>query len=319
MRELAKITRAPKSEYLAEILIGSSFSCSEYPAIDARRIRLLREIIALTILVLTFSTLPCSQAHISMNDAPQGSKIELSLKHQVLRGDILIISGRLSTTIGDLPIPLVGVRLQYYRAEDISFTREVSIITSNPGGRFEDIFNTTSLLRIGPWYVNASFPGQVGYQPTSTIGHFVIVVQPSLSMYLSSHTVPLGQKVIFNGLLFACIPCIQDEVTVVFSRPDNTSIQMSMRATPIGGPYPGGYYNGTFTTDVAGVWHVRAVWNGNDVTLPAYSQVEELTVEARGTGSDVPSLFYAVIAVTVSAIVVLGGMLWRRRPRKRSS
>jgi len=307
------------SEYLAEILIGSSFSCSEYPAVDARRIRLFREIIALTILVLTFSTLPCSQAFISVNDAPQGSKIELSLKHQVLRGDILTISGRLSTTIGDLPIPLVGVRLQYYRAEDISFTREVSIITSNPGGRFEDRFNTTSLLRIGPWYVNASFPGQVGYQPTLTIEHFVIVVQPSLSMYLSSHTVPLGQKVGFDGLLFACIPCIQDEVTVVFSRPDNTSIQVSMRATPIGGPYPGGYYNGTFTPDVAGVWHVRAVWSGNDVTLPAYSQVEELTVEGCGAGSSVPGLFYAAVAVTVLAIVVFGGMLWRRRPRKRSS
>jgi hypothetical protein len=319
LRELAKITRAPKSKYVAEILIGSSFSCSEYHAIAARRIRLLREIIALTILVLTFSTLPCSQAHVSVNGAPQGSKIELSLKQQVLRGDILIISGRLSTTIGDLPIPLVRVHLQYYRAEDVSFTREVSIITSNPGGRFEDIFNTTSLLRIGPWYVNASFAGQVGYQPTSTIQHFVIVVQPSLSIYLSSHAVPLGQKVIFNGLLFACIPCIQDEVTVVFSRPDNTSIQMPMRATPIGGPYPGGYYNGTFTPDVAGMWHVRAVWNGNDVTLPAYSQVEELTVEARGAGSGVPGLFYAALAVTVLAIVVLGGMLWRRRSRKRSS
>jgi hypothetical protein len=253
-----------------------------------------------------------------VNDA-QGSKIELSLKHQVLRGDILIISGRLSTTISDLPIPLVRVHLQYYRAEDISFTREVSIITSNPGGRFEDRFNTTSLLRIGPWYVNASFPSQVGYQATSSIEHFVIVVQPALSLYVSSNKISLGQSVVFNGLLFACIPCIQDEVTVVFSRPDNTSIQISMRATPIGGPYPGGYYNGTFTPDVAGVWHVRAVWNGNEVTLPACSQAEEVTVEARGAGSDVPSLFYAAIAVTVLAIVILGGMLWRRRPRKRSS
>jgi len=288
-------------------------------AIAARRIRLLREIIALTILILTFSTLPCSQAHISVNDGPQGSKIELSLKHQVLRGDILIISGRLSTTIGDLPIPLVRVHLQYYRAEDISFTREVSIITSNPGGRFEDRFNTTSLLRIGPWYVNASFPSQVGYQATSSIEHFVIVVQPALSLYVSSNKISLGQSVVFNGLLFACIPCIQDEVTVVLSRPDNTSIQISLRATPIGGPYPGGYYNGTFTPDAAGAWHVRAVWNGNEVTLPAFSQVEEVTVEARGAGSDVPSLFYAAIAVTVLAIVILGGMLWRRRPRKRSS
>jgi hypothetical protein len=286
--------------------------------IVARRIRLLRKVIALAILIVTFSTLPCSQAHFSVNSVQQGSKIELSLKHRVLRGDILMISGRLSTVIGDLPIPLVKVHFQYYRAEDISFTREVTVITSNPGGRFEDRFNTTSLLRIGPWYVNASFPTQVGYQATSTIEHFVIVVQPALSLYVSSHKISLGQSVVFNGLLFACIPCIHDEVTVVFSRPDNTSISMSVIATPIGGPYPGGYYNGTFTPDAAGVWHVRAVWNGNDVTLPARSQVEELSVETGGTGSDVRNPFYAAVAVAALAIVVLAAMLWRRRPRKAS-
>jgi hypothetical protein len=286
--------------------------------IAARRIRLLRKIIALAILIVTFSTLPSSQAHFSVNSAQQGSKIELSLKHQVLRGDILIISGRLSTVIGDLPIPLVKVHFQYYRAEDISFTREVTVITSNPGGRFEDRFNTTSLLRIGPWYVNASFPSQVGYQATSTIEHFVIVVQPALSLYVSSHKISLGQSVVFNGLLFACIPCIQDEVTVAFSRPDNTSISMPVIATPIGGPYPGGYYNGTFTPDAAGVWHVRAVWNGNDVTLPARSQVEELSVETGGAGSDLRNPFYAAVAVAALAIVVLAAMLWRRRPRKAS-
>jgi len=285
-------------------------------AIAARRIRLLRKIIALAILILTFSTLPYSQAHVSVNDASQVSKIELSLKHQVLRGDIIVISGRLSTTIGDQPIPLVKVHLQYYRAEDTYFTREVTMITSNPGGRFEDRFNTTSLLRIGPWYVNASFPGQVGYQAASTIEHFLIVVQPALSLYVSSHKISLGQSILFNGLLFACIPCIHDEVKVVFSRPDNTSIQISMIATPIGGPYPGGYYNGTFTPDAAGVWHIRAVWNGNDVTLPARSQVEELTVGAGGAESDVRGLFYAAIAVAALAIVILAGILWRRRPRK---
>ena len=263
-----------------------------------------------------FSTLPCSQAHFSVNSAQQGSKIELSLKHQVLRGDILIISGRLSTVINDLPIPLVIVHFQYYRAEDVSFTREVTVITSNPGGRFEDRFNTTSLLRIGPWYVNASFPSQVGYQATFAIEHFVIVVQPALSLYVSSHKISLGQSVVFNGLLFACIPCIQDEVTVVLSRPDNTSIQTSMIATPIGGPYPGGYYNGTFTPDATGVWHIRAVWNGNDVTLPASSQVEELTVEAGGAESGARGPFYVAVAVAALAIVILAGMLWRRRLRK---
>jgi hypothetical protein len=284
--------------------------------IAARRIRVLREITALTILLLTFSTLSCSQSQIFLNDAPQGSKIELSLKHQVLRGDILVISGRLSTTIGDLPIPLVRVHLQYYRAEDTSFTREVTIITSNPGGRFEDRFNTTSLLRIGPWYVNASFPSQVGYEATSTIEDFVIVVQPALSLYLSSNRISLGQNVAFNGLLFACIPCIQDEVTVVFSRPDNTSIQMSIRATPVGGPYPGGFYNGTFAPDVAGIWHVRALWNGNDVTLPASSKVMELSVESGAGLRSAVTPLYVGAAVLALAIIALA-LLWRRR-RKRS-
>jgi hypothetical protein len=301
-----------------KFLLAARSAAMNINATAARRIRLLRGIIALTILIFTFSTLPSSQASVRVNDAPLDSKIELSLKHQVLRGDILVISGRLSTGIGDLPIPLVKVHFQYYRAEDTSFTREVTVITSNPSGLFEDRFNTTSLLRIGPWYVNASFPSQLGYQATSTIEHFVIVVQPALSLYVSSNKISLGQKVVFNGLLFACIPCIQDEVTVIFSRPDNTSIRMSIRATPIGGPYPGGFYNGTFAPDAAGVWHVRAVWNGNDVTLPAYSQVEELTVEAAGLGS-VASVLYAAVGVPALAAIVLGGMVWRRRRQKGST
>jgi hypothetical protein len=152
----------------------------------------------------------------------------------------------------------------------------------------------------------------VGYQATSSIEHFVIVVQPTLSLYVSSNKISLGQSVVFNGLLFACIPCIEDEVTVVFIRSDNKSIQMSIRATPVGGPYPGGFYNGTFTPDAAGVWHVRALWNGNDVTLPTYSQVEELSVESGGAGSALSPLYVAVAAAAL-AIVALGAVLWRRR------
>jgi hypothetical protein len=276
-------------------------------------------ILILAILVLVFSTLPCSQAQISANDALQGTKIELSLRHQVLRGDILIVSGRLSTTIDDRPIALVKVQLQYFRAEDTSFTREVIMITSNPGGQFEDRFNTTSLLRIGPWYVNASFPSQVGYQATSTIQSFTIVVQPALSLYVSSHKIQFGQSVVFDGLLFACIPCIQDEVTVIFSRPDNTSISMSMRVTPVGGPYPGGYYNGTFTPDVPGLWHVRTTWKGNEVSLSTYSSIEELNVQEPPSGSKFEIIPYVAAAVVVVGTVILTTLLRRRNVYKRNS
>jgi hypothetical protein len=259
-----------------------------------------------------FSSLPCSQAHISVNDALQGTKIELSLRHQVLRGDILIVSGRLSTTLDDRPIALVKVQLQYYRAEDTSFTREVIMITSNPGGQFEDRFNTTSLLRIGPWYVNASFPSQVGYQATSTIESFTIVVQPALSLYVSSHEIQFGQSVVFDGLLFACIPCIQDEVTVIFIRPDNTSISMSMRVTPVGGPYPGGHYNGTFTPDVPGPWHVRTIWKGNEVSLSTYSSIEEVNVQKPPSGSEFQIIPYVAAAVVVVGAVIFWALLRRR-------
>lgn len=272
-----------------------------------------RRMLGIALVALTFCAFASSSAYATVYAIPQHAKIVLSLVHRVLRGELMVISGHLSTSPDDFPIALAKIRLQYYRSGETDSTREVVMITSNPGGRFEDIFNTTSLLRIGTWIVNASFPSQLGYESTSTADSFTIVVQPALSLYISSHSLALGQGVAFNGLLFACIPCIQDEVTVTFSRPDNTSIPISLRLAPTGGPYPGGFYNGTFTPDVKGVWHIRAVWNGNDVTLPAYSQVEELTVGVQGTGPDVWSIFYAAVAVAVLGIVVLGVMLRRRR------
>lgn len=278
-----------------------------------------RKILALTLLVFIFCVPSYAWANAAANATPQGAKIELSLIQRVLRGDIQIVSGRLSTSLGDYPIPLVKVHLRYYRSEDIDFTREVTMITSNPGGLFEDMFNTTSLLRIGTWFVNASFPSQLGYESTSAVETFTVAVQPALSVYVSSHNIQLGDSVGFNGLLFACIPCIQDEVTVVFSRPDNISITMPLRLAPMGGPYPGGYYNGTFKPDVPGRWLVRAVWKGNEVTLPAYSQVQELNVEGLGRGFDARTVFYAAVTVAALLAVTLIVLLRRRQPRKNPS
>ena len=249
----------------------------------------------------------------------QPAKIELSLSHRLLRGELMKVSGRLSSMPDDRPIALANIHLQYYRSGETEFTREVIIITSNPSGRFEDIFNTTSLLRIGTWIVNASFPSQFGYESTSTLETFTIVVQPALSLYVSNHDITLGQSITVSGLLFACIPCIQDEVVVSFSRPDNTSISKSLRLIATGGPYPGGYYNGTFTPDISGTWHVRATWNGNEVTLPVYSQVEEIIVELPGARSDERLFLYAPIAVAVLGVLVSVVMLRRRRSRKGST
>jgi hypothetical protein len=277
-----------------------------------------RGMLGIAAVAMTLCAFASSFTYATVYAIPQHAKIELSLSHRVLRGEFMVISGRLSTTPDDFPIPLVKIRLQYYRSGDTDFTREAVMITSNPSGRFEDRFNTTSLLRIGTWVVNASFPSQLGYDSTFTADSFTIVVQPALSLYVPSHSVALGQSVVFNGLLFACIPCIQDEVTVTFSRPDNTSISIPLRLAPTGGPYPGGYYNGTFTPDATGSWHVRAAWNGNEVTLPAHSQVEELSVGVQGMGSDARGLSYAAAAVGVLGIIAFGVMLWRRRSGKTS-
>jgi hypothetical protein len=219
----------------------------------------------------------------------------------------MIVNGRLSSASDDHPIPLVSVSLQYNRVGDPNATRQVSVITSNPSGLFQDIVNTTYLLRIGPWIVNASFSNQLGYQATSTTKTFTVVVQPSLSLYLSTNHVSPGREVEFNGLLFACIPCIQDRVDVELFRPDNTSIMMHLDLNATGGPYPGGYYEGRFVPDMLGQWHIQAIWEGNDVMLPAYSEAEVLNVEAPSVlGGVAPWQFYSAFAVIVlGAIAVL--------------
>ena len=249
-------------------------------------------------------------------DQSQDARIELSLVHQILRGEIMIISGRLSTVVGDYPIPLAKIRLQYYRSGDVDFTREVVMISSNPGGLFEDRFNSTTLLRVGTWFVNASFPSQYGYMSTSTVENFIIVVQPAISLYISSHRTSLGQTVSVDGLLFACIPCLQDDITVVFIRPNNTSINVSIRVSARGGPYPAGYYQSNFSPDTPGLWHIRAVWKGNEVTLPAYSQIEELDVEVPGAVPD-QLIIYSVVAAVLSACAfTVAALLWRRREHR---
>jgi hypothetical protein len=176
----------------------------------------------------------------TVTSAIGGTKIELSVSDdRPLRGEILTVTGRLSDSTDGRPIPLVSVLLQYFRVGDTNATRDVSTVTSNPSGLFQDIVNTTYLLRIGPWIVNASFPSQLGYQSTSTAKAFTIVVQPAISLYLSTHQANIGQEVEFNGLLFACIPCINDQVIVTLNRPDNTSIILHVRINATGGPYPG--------------------------------------------------------------------------------
>lgn len=272
------------------------------------------KVLSLAITVIVLSALACVPTYATAN-TQQGARIELSLSHQILRGEIMVISGRLSTVVSDLPIALAKIHLQYFRFGDSDFTREVIIITSNPSGLFEDRFNTTSLLRIGTWSVNASFPSQYGYPSTSTVENFTIVVQPALSLHVSKHKVALGQSVSFDGFLFACIPCIQDDVTVVLSRPDNTSTYVSIRLSPKGGPYPGGYYNGTFTPDVLGPWRVRAVWNGNEVTLPAHSQIEQVNVEAPAAKSE-QNVIYWVLPVILIGCALAVVILWRRHAHR---
>jgi hypothetical protein len=117
----------------------------------------------------------------------------------------------------------------------------------------------------------------------------------------------------FDGLLFACIPCTDDKVTVVLVRPDNTSVFMVLQLSPIGGPYPGGLYNGTFKPDVVGPWQVRAVWEGNEAMLPAYSPVAELEVRGSDavTGADFSPV--AVAGVVGLALVLLAAIALRRR------
>jgi hypothetical protein len=193
------------------------------------------------------------------------------------------------------------------------------MITSNPSGLFQDIVNTTYLLRIGPWIVNASFPSQVGYQATSTTKMFTVVVQPNLSLYLLENHVNLGSEVAFNGLLFACIPCLHDQVVVRLFRPDNTSIMLTLNLNATGGPYPAGYYEGNYLPDTPGQWHIQAIWEGNIVSLPASSEVLTLDVGSQSTVAGLPVMQFYVALAIIAGSIALAVYFVRRRVSKRHS
>ena len=248
----------------------------------------------------------------------QAARIQLWLSSdRPLRGQILVVTGRLSSISDNLPIPLVSVRLQYFRVGDTNATRDVTMITNSPSGLFQDLVNTTYLLRIGPWIVNATFQPQLVYQAASAMKSFTVVVQPALSLYVYPHQITLGQEVDFNGLLFACIPCLNDNITVELIRPDNTSIAVHLTLNATGGPYPGGAYDDKLVPDTPGVWHVIAIWAGNDVTLPTNSPVEELIVETPGSPQTASaSLPYAVLAIILVVAVVLLAVFLKRKGGK---
>jgi hypothetical protein len=278
------------------------------------RSRFVKGLLVASLMILVL----CSSSPPIATYALQDAKIELTISNdRPLRGDVVTIIGRLSTTVDNRPIPLASVNLEYTRVGDTSPTREVSMITSNPSGLFQDIVNTTYLLRIGPWIINASFPSQVGYQATSTTKTFTVVVQPSLSLYLSANHISLGHEVEFNGLLFACIPCLHDQVAVRLFRPDNSSIMLTLDLNATGGPYPAGYYQGSYVPDTRGTWHIQAIWEGNNVSLPAYSEARALDVASQPNLAGLPVIqFYEAFAIIAGAIA-LAVFLIRRSVRKR--
>jgi len=250
-------------------------------------------------------------------NATQPAKIDLSLNtDRPLRGHILIVTGRLSSVSDNLPIPLVPVRLEYIKVGDSNATRQVSMITSSPSGIFQDLVNTTYLLRIGFWTVNASFQAQLNYQSTSAAKSFTIVVQPAISLYVYPHNITLGREVDVNGLLFACIPCLDDHVRVALIRPNDTAILLNLKLNATGGPYPGGYYDAKFVPDAPGLWHIIAIWQGNDVTLPTNSTVEELNVESSGTlQSPPPPLTYTIPVLALLIVTALLIAFLNRKPK----
>jgi hypothetical protein len=146
------------------------------------------------------------------------------------------------------------------------------------------------------------------------LAQFTVVVQPALSLYVSPQSLPVNGSLSFNGLLFACIPCLTDQVIVEFTRPDGTNVSVKLPLVATGGPYPGGYYQGNYTLDMAGQWRVQAIWEGNNVTLPVASQVEEISVgSARASLAE-----YEVIIVLLAIVVVsVSSFVWKMKSREK--
>ncbi len=90
-----------------------------------------KKVFTFLLVALAFSVFASSSASATAQRSAQQAEIELSLDHQVLRDQIMVISGRLITS-SNFPIALAKIRLQYYRFGETDLTREVVLITSNP-------------------------------------------------------------------------------------------------------------------------------------------------------------------------------------------
>ncbi len=137
---------------------------------------------------------------------------------------------------------------------------------------------------------------------TSTVEKEVTVVTPTeLELSVSPESVGLGEYVTVRGRMKPERGSLA--IRIVYESPEGTTIEHTVITGADGG------FEDKFKPDKAGVWRVKAVWEGDDLRLPSTSETVEFQVEI------IP--IWALLLIVIAAIVVLIVILLLARRKRR--
>lgn len=128
----------------------------------------------------------------------------------------------------------------------------------------------------------------------------------TISLNLAKKTVKIDESVVINGSL---IPSRANAgITISYSLNGGSWVDITAQTTP------NGEYSHELRPSEAGVYVVKASWDGDERTLQAFSEIKTLTVETAEIIS--PTVLYGGVAIAFVVVAAIVIYLMRGRIRK---
>jgi hypothetical protein len=198
-------------------------------------------------------------------------------------GDIIHVNGTL------YPAKATQITMEYTLPNG---TIIVKTVDSNNAGTFSDTFTADP---VGAWNIKASWTGDDTHAGTESLPLLLSVskIQSALEISASPLTVNLGEEVAISGTL---MPGQTTTVTITYTMPNGTVITKNVATSG------SGVFTDTIKLNQAGVWQIKASWNGNE-QYEASTSVP-ITVVAQAVDQITPILAMAGLGAGLIALIL---------------
>lgn len=199
-------------------------------------------------------------------------------------GDTIIVDGTL------YPAKSTAIIIEYMMPNGGTTTENVN---SNDAGVFSDTFTADS---VGEWTICASWVGDDAHEGTenSPVTLTVAKHQSTLWIEASPLTVNAGENVTISGELTGTVS--QTIINLVYTTPNGTKLTKTVASTSTG------MFTHAMKLDQAGIWQIKATWNGNTQYEAADSN--PMAVTAQTVDQLTPTLAMAGLGLGLIALII---------------